>query len=986
MGKDQVKILLIEDDEDDYAVVRKLLSEATLADFSLEWVKTYEEGFKELCRADYDAFLLDYRLESRNGLELIREATGAGCDKPIIFLTGQGDYGVDTEAMRSGAADYLIKAQLTGDMLGRSIRYSIARKDAERELKSYRNRLEDLVKERTEQLETANEKLRVEIAERKKAETSIREQKEFLSTVINALHHPFYVINADDYTIQMANLAAAPGGLPPNTTCHALTHYAPEPCNKSEHVCPLKTIMQTGRPLTTEHLHYDPEGNTRYVEVHGHPILDAKGNVVQIVEYSLDITERKRVEEEFRSVRDALAKEKSLLQAVLNQMRSGVIVAEPDGGIILANDQSGEMFEHDERHTHQRYEHLEYHALHQDGRPYDPGDLPLNRSLEKGEIVTNEEIAIAPPGGAKTKIILASSSPVRDPSGKIVAAAMTFHDITEKKKAEEELYRREQEYRALVENSPDVIIRVDREFRRVYANQALETVTGFPLSEFIGSSLFVPAREGRLEYIALMEKACTKVFSTGEDTAFEFSYPTTKGTRYFHMRLVPEYSPKGGIESLLTISRDVTDLKQVQEELQKARDELELRVQERTAQLAQSNKALKLDDARLETLWTLSQMTEASSEEIFAFTLQQLIRLTRSKVGVIGLVNEDEGVIAHYACTAEFLEEGQTLYRPFEFPIEKSRLLSEVIKNREPVIIDELDKGDLDEICRHVPGTIVRFMTVPITVGDRVVLLAMAGNKGEKYDSSDIRQLSLLLDGMWKLVQRRKAEIDLREAESLAAMGRSLAAVAHDIKTPLIAIGGFSRLVHTHLDEANPDREKLAIVINEVHRLESSLKQILDFSRPLELDKSLQDLNRVILESLVMIEDAVREHGLTIETRFADIPPVSLDPMRMKQVVMNLVINAVQASSPGKIVSVTTHLKGKRLLIDVADCGCGIPVQKRDEIFAPFVSTKKEGTGLGLAISKKIVEAHHGRIEILDNAEQGVTIRISLPAIIEGLT
>ena len=161
MSKDYVKILLIEDDEDDYAMVRELLSGLSRADFSLEWVKTYGEGLKELCQAEHDAYLLDYRLGSRNGLELIREATGAGCDKPIIFLTGQGDHGVDTEAIRSGAADYLVKAQLTTDMLERSIRYSIARKKSERELKRYRNHLEDLVKERTEQLETANEELQV---------------------------------------------------------------------------------------------------------------------------------------------------------------------------------------------------------------------------------------------------------------------------------------------------------------------------------------------------------------------------------------------------------------------------------------------------------------------------------------------------------------------------------------------------------------------------------------------------------------------------------------------------------------------------------------------------------------------------------------------------------------------------------------------------------------------------------------------------------
>jgi len=985
MDKDHTKILLIEDDKNDYSLVRELLSEVELADFSLEWVQTYEEGFKELCRADHDAYLLDYRLGSRNGLELIREATGAGCDKPIILLTDQGDYGVDMEAMRSGAADYLVKAQLTTDMLERSIRYSIARKVAERELKSYRNRLEDLVKERTEQLETANEKLRVEIAERKKAENSIREQKEFLSTVINSLHHPFYVINAHDYTIQMANLAAAPGGLPPNTTCHTLTHKAPMPCSESEHVCTLKTIMLTGQPLTTEHLHYDPEGNARYVEVHGHPILDGKGDVLQVVEYSLDITERKRMEEELKSTRDALAREKSLLQAVLNQMRSGVIVAEPGGAIILANDQAGEILEHNKRHAHHLHEYSGYRALDQDGQPYDPGNLPLNRSLEKGEIVIDEEITIVLPGSVKTKIILASSSPVRDPGGNIVAAVVTFQDITERKKTEEELYRREQEYRALVENSPDIIVRVDRELRRVYVNQALETVTGFPLSDFIGSTIYEPRIEGRLEYIALMEKACTKVFSTGEETAFEFPYPTTRGTRYFHIRLVPEYSKEGRIESVLTIGRDITDLRQVQEELRKAKDELELRVQERTAELAESNKALKLDEARLEALLKLSHMAEASIKDIADFTLEQQIMLTRSMIGAIGLVNDEENILTLYAGSTDLVGSGKVIDKGLEFPIEKFPLLSEVVRKREPIVINEFGMSTWHETC-HMPLVLNRVMSVPVAEGERVVAIAMACNKDQDYDSSDIRQLTLLLDGMWKLVQRRKAERDLREAESLAAIGRALSAVAHDIKTPLIAIGGFSRMVHGHLDEANPDRSKLEIVINEVQRLETSLKQMLDFSRPLQLDKSFQDLNQMIVESLIMIEDAAGERKLSIETHFAEIPLVSFDPMRMKQVVINLVMNAIQASPPGKIVYIATQLKGKRLLIDVTDCGCGIPVEKRHEIFAPFVSTKKEGTGLGLAISKKIVEAHRGRIEILDNAELGVTIRISLPAVIEELT
>ena len=195
MSKDYVKILLIEDDEDDYSMVRELLSGLSRADFSLEWVKTYGEGLKELCQAGHDAYLLDYRLGSRNGLELIREATGAGCDKPIIFLTGQGDHGVDMEAIRSGAADYLDKAQLTTDMLERSVRYSIARKESERELKRYRNHLEDLVKERTEQLETANEELQVEIADHKRADEALQDSHSLLVATLESTADGILVVD-----------------------------------------------------------------------------------------------------------------------------------------------------------------------------------------------------------------------------------------------------------------------------------------------------------------------------------------------------------------------------------------------------------------------------------------------------------------------------------------------------------------------------------------------------------------------------------------------------------------------------------------------------------------------------------------------------------------------------------------------------------------------------------------------------------------------
>ena len=204
MNKDHIRILLIEDDEDDYALVKGLLSEIELADFSLEWVKTYQEGLRELCQTDHDVYLLDYSLGSRNGLELIREAAGAGSDRPIIFLTGPGDHEVDMGAMRSGASDYLVKAQLTKDKLERSIRYSIARKDAERELRSYRKHLEELVKERTEQLETANARLRMEIAERKQAEDALQESEGVLRRLFAAMTDVVLVLDAEGRYVKIA--------------------------------------------------------------------------------------------------------------------------------------------------------------------------------------------------------------------------------------------------------------------------------------------------------------------------------------------------------------------------------------------------------------------------------------------------------------------------------------------------------------------------------------------------------------------------------------------------------------------------------------------------------------------------------------------------------------------------------------------------------------------------------------------------------------
>ncbi len=135
MDSSPIKVLFVDDDEDDYILTRYWFSEFQVANCQLEWVDNYEAARSAIALHQHDIYLVDYRLGPHNGLELLREAIANGCCSPIILLTGQGDWEIDLEAMKAGAADYLEKSQLTTPLLERSIRYAIERKQTEQKIR-----------------------------------------------------------------------------------------------------------------------------------------------------------------------------------------------------------------------------------------------------------------------------------------------------------------------------------------------------------------------------------------------------------------------------------------------------------------------------------------------------------------------------------------------------------------------------------------------------------------------------------------------------------------------------------------------------------------------------------------------------------------------------------------------------------------------------------------------------------------------------------
>lgn len=511
----------------------------------------------------------------------------------------------------------------------------------------------------------------------------------------------------------------------------------------------------------------------------------------------------------------------------------------------------------------------------------------------------------------------------------------TVQDVTERKRAENLLHAREQEIRAIVENSPDLIVRFDRMLRRTYVNPAVVKASGVSRESLLGreicSTTNDAAAPATAEEIQLLKKSLKYVFDTGRPLHFESTWPLPVGRRAFFHHMVPEFDSQGMLTSVLSISRDITKLKESQQllHLVLATLPVAVAVTDRTGDIVLANNTSK-------RLWG-------------DVVVSGLERWTESK----GFWHDTGKRIAPEDwASARALSGGQTS-------------LNELID------IETFD-GQRKTILNS---------SAPIRDAAGLIVGAVIVNE-------DVTELKASEEKL------RRTEAELARVARITMMGELTTSIAHEVNQPLAAVVSNANAASRWLAASPPDlgeaREAVLRIARDGTRASEVIKRIRALAKKGEPTRVPVDLNELIKETVGLTHPDLVQKRVSLDITFElKLPAVPADRVQLQQVLLNLIVNALDSMStvtehPRVLRIQTGHVEPDTVQVTVKDAGRGISPAENEHLFQPFYTTKPHGLGMGLAISRSIVEAHGGRLWATPNDGPGATFHFTLP-VQEGL-
>jgi signal transduction histidine kinase len=297
----------------------------------------------------------------------------------------------------------------------------------------------------------------------------------------------------------------------------------------------------------------------------------------------------------------------------------------------------------------------------------------------------------------------------------------------------------------------------------------------------------------------------------------------------------------------------------------------------------------------------------------------------------------------------------------------------------------------------EILGSVVEGVFNDETKLGRIVLDAFALHQGipqREIELDNGRRIQIALDFIAERGERIGALLTMRDAESvrrieneielsrrLAAIGRLTSGVAHEVKNPINAIVVHLELLREKMRDIDPDASRhMDIIGREIHRLDRVVQVLVDFNRPVDLRLSDFDLRKLIEDVTLLASPEAARQGVRLETKLGNHSlPVRADADLIKQALLNVILNGVQAMNDGGVLNITARQQDSAATIEVRDEGGGIPPEVRDKVFNLYFTTKKTGSGIGLAMSYRVLQLHNGAIDFITEMGRGTTFRLLLP-------
>ena len=550
-------------------------------------------------------------------------------------------------------------------------------------------------------------------------------------------------------------------------------------------------------------------------------------------------------------------------------------------------------------------------------------------------------------------------------------------------------------FQALLESAPDAIVIVDQDGRIVLVNSQAERMFGYPRAELIGQFVEVLIPEplhGRHEHhrVGYIAHPRTRPMGSGLDLVAR----RRDGSVFpVEISLSPLHTPQGLL--ITSVIRDITERKQ-------ASAALERQVQQRTAHL--------------------NALLDFSRELLGAHGLDAVLQRALDHALALVPATQRGAIYLYDPATQRLALRASAGFSPlpdFSQPSDRGPIGQAFTQRRMQVIessaawqamVRELGEGAADQLLAMFQEPPSGLIAIPLEAHDQaigVLLLVRTQGTGrfdietratleglanltaaailEAHSANTAamlaRQLEQLEEQQRAMAARLSAaEAGMLQAARLAAVGQLAATIAHEINNPLYAARNCLYLLEEDLPAAARQSPYLSLAREQLTRIARIIERMRDFYRPARGELAPTDVNALLEETLALAGLHSRQTAITtIFVPDPDLPAVVGDADQLRQVFLNLILNAIEAMPEGGTLTVRTTAGPTVALVEVQDTGIGIPDDIRARLFEPFFTTKSNGTGLGLAISAHIVTQHGGQIEVESRPGAGSTFRSALP-------